>query len=362
MELRLTSRELEATLNFLRELYVLRDLDGFIRHIITALPRLVPSDHTSFNEVNPRAGRNRPLSAPEIPPDLLRVFEHYMDEHPLIRHYKRTADGRALKISDFLSVEEFHRLSLYKEFFKQLHVNHQMAFVLPSPRPLVVGIALNRDQCDFTEQERLLVNLLRDHIVQAYRNADAVTRSQRDLELIKQGIETSTLGLVLLGTDGRPSVITTRARHWLRTYFGSPARSQHGLPEVLQRWIRHDESTFASVRGVPSPRQPLMVRKDQGSLVIRLVRAPDRILLLLEERRAREPRSFESLGLSRREAEVLCWVTEGKTNPEIGLILGTRSKTVSKHLERVYQKLGVENRTAAATLALTAPSSTSLLP
>lgn len=356
--MQLTSRELQATLNFLRELYVLRDLDAFVRHVIAALPCLVPADHTSFNEVNPRVGRNRGLNVPEVPRDLLRVFEHYMHEHPLIRHYQRTPDGHALKISDFLSLKAFHHLGLYNEFFRQLHVNHQMAFVLPSARPLVVGIALNRHRSDFTEQERLLVNLLRDHIVQAYRNADAVTKSQRDLDLIEQGLEASTLGLVLLEADARPAAITTRARHWLGTYFGSTGQSRHGLPEALQRWIRHQERTFAASGDLPSPHQPLIIKKGDGCLIIRRVPARDRTLLLLEERRGPEPRSFERLGLSRREAEVLSWVTQGKTNPEIAVILGTRSKTVSKQLERVYQKLGVETRTAAATLALTMSSST----
>ncbi len=54
-------------------------------------------------------------------------------------------------------------------------------------------------------------------------------------------------------------------------------------------------------------------------------------------------------------AEVLAWVAEGKTNVEIGTVLGARPRTVAKHLERIYQKLGVENRTAAAAFALNPP-------
>jgi DNA-binding CsgD family transcriptional regulator len=62
--------------------------------------------------------------------------------------------------------------------------------------------------------------------------------------------------------------------------------------------------------------------------------------------------SLESLGLTRREAEVLAWVREGKANAEIGTILGARPRTVAKHLERIFLKLGVETRTAAARLAV----------
>jgi DNA-binding CsgD family transcriptional regulator len=52
--------------------------------------------------------------------------------------------------------------------------------------------------------------------------------------------------------------------------------------------------------------------------------------------------------LSPREAEVLEWVAQGKTNAEIGGLLGVSPRTVQKHLEHVYDKLGVRSRAAAA--------------
>lgn len=62
--------------------------------------------------------------------------------------------------------------------------------------------------------------------------------------------------------------------------------------------------------------------------------------------------TLEHLGLTPREAEVLLWVSQGKTNPEIGLILGISPITVRTHVERIFQKLGVPNRTTAAIRAL----------
>jgi DNA-binding NarL/FixJ family response regulator len=56
-------------------------------------------------------------------------------------------------------------------------------------------------------------------------------------------------------------------------------------------------------------------------------------------------------GLTRRETEVLAWLAKGKTNRDIGEILGLSPRTVNKHLEHIFQKLGVETRTAAAALA-----------
>lgn len=69
------------------------------------------------------------------------------------------------------------------------------------------------------------------------------------------------------------------------------------------------------------------------------------------------------LGLTRREVEVLTWVTDGKTNAEIGEILDTSPRTVQKHLEHIFEKLGVETRTAAAMRALTlTPSQRASIP
>jgi DNA-binding NarL/FixJ family response regulator len=59
-----------------------------------------------------------------------------------------------------------------------------------------------------------------------------------------------------------------------------------------------------------------------------------------------------ALGLTPRVAEVLLWVAQGKTNPEIGTILGISEQTVKKHLMEIFAQLGVETRTAASLRAL----------
>lgn len=58
-----------------------------------------------------------------------------------------------------------------------------------------------------------------------------------------------------------------------------------------------------------------------------------------------------AFGLTAREAEVLFWLTLGKTNRDISSILSLSARTVNKHLEQVFQKMGVDNRTSAAVLA-----------
>jgi DNA-binding NarL/FixJ family response regulator len=64
-----------------------------------------------------------------------------------------------------------------------------------------------------------------------------------------------------------------------------------------------------------------------------------------------------ALGLSQKQSEVLLWVAQGKSNAEVGMILGIAEATVKKHLEHIFEKLGVEKRGAASLIALEALSS-----
>ena len=125
--------------------------------------------------------------------------------------------------------------------------------------------------------------------------------------------------------------------------------------ELLSRYLDHfdpDEALPPAVlAGQPLARLPSPVHlrarrfaeatghERDGGLAVLLLKeeAPDPSLMLLG-----------ALGLTEREAEVLYWVAQGKTSPEIAIILGAALKTVKKHLQRVYEKLGVETRTAAA--------------
>jgi DNA-binding NarL/FixJ family response regulator len=79
------------------------------------------------------------------------------------------------------------------------------------------------------------------------------------------------------------------------------------------------------------------------------------LLRLAKDSGAEAPAEFSSeLGLTTREGEVLSWLSKGKTNRDIAQILGLSPRTVDKHLEQIYAKLGVENRTAAAAIAVNA--------
>ncbi|MFM7750933.1 MAG: response regulator [Opitutaceae bacterium] len=76
-------------------------------------------------------------------------------------------------------------------------------------------------------------------------------------------------------------------------------------------------------------------------------------MLLLEEQRPEPgPKDLIPLGPTPREAEVLFWISQGKTNPEIALIIGAARRTVATHVEHLLAKLEVENRACAALMAV----------
>jgi CheY-like chemotaxis protein/DNA-binding CsgD family transcriptional regulator len=142
---------------------------------------------------------------------------------------------------------------------------------------------------------------------------------------------------------------TPLARRWLPGYFDAIPDE---VPAELLAWLQsaadgRDVRPLArSIEGGGAARQ--LVCTLQGRTV------DDDWLVVLREvsDAATVEATMQALRLTLRESEVLYWVVKGKTNRDIGDILGSSPATVKKHLERVYEKLGVETRTAAAAMAM----------
>jgi CheY-like chemotaxis protein/DNA-binding CsgD family transcriptional regulator len=147
--------------------------------------------------------------------------------------------------------------------------------------------------------------------------------------------------------EGRVRLVwqTALARQWLPTYFGT---APDEVPALLVDWLR--SATYG--REV----RPLATALESRRLVCTLQgrTVDDDWLVVLREvsDAATVEATMQALRLTLRESEVLYWVVKGKTNRDIGDILGSSPATVKKHLERVYEKLGVETRTAAAGVAM----------
>ena len=146
---------------------------------------------------------------------------------------------------------------------------------------------------------------------------------------------------------------TPLARQLMHDYYGAAPSK---IPEPVLDWLRTESSAAANGR---EPR-PLPVTRETPAGPRQLVFAlqqrtgDDDLLIVIREvsDAAVVDAMVQAFRLTLREAEVLYWVAKGKTNRDIGDILGSSPATVKKHLERVYVKLGVETRTAAAGLAM----------
>ena len=121
---------------------------------------------------------------------------------------------------------------------------------------------------------------------------------------------------------------------------------QQELTEQFKLWFSREPAVGVqlSLQGISYPLSVRVIGRQSNG---------DWVLKLLDGQRLSGAELLkQSLQLTAREAEVLHWIANGKTNREIGEILNMSPRTVNKHLEQIYPKLGVENRTSAAGIAL----------
>ncbi|MVT67882.1 response regulator [Bradyrhizobium pachyrhizi] len=131
------------------------------------------------------------------------------------------------------------------------------------------------------------------------------------------------------------------------------AADNFALPDPMPQWLEQAQKGAAGKKTAtvaPFPGNEQLRLQYMGKL------GPNEFLLRLAKDTSGDmPAEFSSeLGLTTREGEVLSWLSKGKTNRDIAQILGLSPRTVDKHLEQIYAKLGVENRTAAAAIAVNA--------
>jgi len=352
---RLESARLRRLVDVLEQIYSVQDLDAFSAVVPLAVQKLVSAHTIVLTEVNPRLGRARWVLAPSDAPvaRFQDAFERHMQEDPIVAWFAQATGGQAMRMSDVVTRSDFHRRGVYNEVYRPSGIEYQVAFAIATPQPLMLGVTVNRDRRDFTEGDRALLDVLRPHLIQAYRNAEVLMNVQGQVALLIRGAEELGQALALVGSNGTVLGQTAVARDFLGYYFAWPRRRASAeLPEPLTSWVRDQLSR--RVDKLLTPRAPFVTERDGSLLVVRLLEARGQTLLVFEERRTAPVswRDVAPLGLTRREAEVLSWVAEGKTNSEIAIILGLSVATVRHHVERILQKLGVETRTAAAALAL----------
>ncbi len=142
------------------------------------------------------------------------------------------------------------------------------------------------------------------------------------LETLRADSKTVSIPFIFLTAKGDKKDLRTGMNLGADDYLTKPASAEEVLSAINARLDRHNEKEQAAMAKVE-----LKPNFDSA-------------------------KPLESLGLTPREAEVLLWIAQGKSNSDIGTILGCAENTVKVHTARIFEKLGFENRNAATVQAL----------
>jgi len=183
---------------------------------------------------------------------------------------------------------------------------------------------------------------------------------QRVCEFLQQGqighwhcrlLEFSGQPFAIITPPGHIEWATTSAHKLLQRYWPAGTGVGNRLPREIHQWMILRQKRLGAKGKSPTRLAPLVINRPSACLTVRYLGDGAFAALLFEERLLELPADcLVYLGLTPREVEVLRWLAQGKSSFEIAAILSISDRTVSKHLERVYLRLGVETRHAAVAM------------
>jgi DNA-binding NarL/FixJ family response regulator len=192
-----------------------------------------------------------------------------------------------------------------------------------------------------------------DYVVKPVRAPEVLARlathvrNARAVRMAREALDVGGHGVVVVDGRGRIAWRSPQAQRWLAAFFAD-------LPaERCAEWL----SSVADADSAGPGTELLRRRLSADGRVLMARRLGDigmgeaMWLLSLQGPDEATATRLATAALTPRETEVLSWVAKGKTNRDVGEILGMSPRTVNKHLEHVFEKLGVETRAAAAALA-----------
>jgi DNA-binding CsgD family transcriptional regulator len=306
----LDRQALVSALNLLGELAAQADLARLLRHATQRRSGLAASKHD---------------------------LDRFIHARPLMPFRSHQTHGGARRIPDPHTPARFRSGGLHSEH-RPLGFAHAMAAPLIAGRR-VVRFVPNRRWVDFSERERRLMSLVRPALADLHASRVALEEARERAERLCSLVLGDSAALLVLDSDrclrdNSPNAAAMLARHQP----GATLLRGSRLPARLDAWLCDvlTNKPLASATETPHGLSLSLVRdsvRGESYLMLR-----ERVSLLQQ--------------LTTREHEVLRWLAAGKTNAEIAQILGTSARTVQKHLEHIFVKLGVETRTAAIARAL----------
>ncbi|MDR3460203.1 MAG: LuxR C-terminal-related transcriptional regulator [Verrucomicrobiae bacterium] len=339
----LSIADYELLLGCIRELHAFRDLATLHSWLLdTALPKLIPSDWRSYNEVDLlRPEKTLAILKPESAETLqlfLSRFAAVAHQHPLIIGQMQADDFPVHKISDFLAQEDFHRLELYQDVYRHMGVEYQIAATIKLEPDRITAFALARQRSDYTERDRAILEMLRPHLVIALNSLALAGERQSILDDTELALNELASATLIVDRQDRILYHTGPGLNWIG------AASRGILPVQISRWLNQ---AVMSAR-----RQTMSLNTGAGEIRIRYVPtdSPQRRLLVLTAETLRQMTAVQTndFGLSKRQLEVARAIGQGKTNTEIASIMGISPRTVQKHIEHIFEKMGVKTRVAVA--------------
>lgn len=239
--MRLAQTELEGVVRFLGEAGSVQGEEPFPPETLGALRRLVPCDVVSYNELD--RVQQRELWYGEDPVcDGGQPTVDYWDicqDYPPCHHQDLTGDFHAVKLSDFMSRRELWDSRIYAEWCRPLGFEHEILVGLDAPLSHTKVFLFDRSGGrDFTERDRVLLDLLRPHLANLYRAARARRRLRTALALL----EHMEAAVVLVERGNRIAFASPAARDLLRGIWGPGLACQ-------SRWWRGCNKTEASMVG-----------------------------------------------------------------------------------------------------------------
>ncbi|HEV2210226.1 MAG TPA: helix-turn-helix transcriptional regulator [Verrucomicrobiae bacterium] len=243
------------------------------------------------------------------------------------------------------SFRQFKETAVFREYYGCIGVTNQMVFALENTGVL---IALNRRERGFSDRDQAVISFLSPHISQAYQNARARAELSADIGEIGKGLAAIERAIIFADRGGRIVWLTALAREWLLELFPGSIKSGMRLPPPFAARVSafeqsQSKKSFFETHLAAGPEQQLTARFIRTSL--------GKFLIVLDRERAAIAGAVaNSLGLTRREGEILYWISEAKADREIAVLLGVSPRTVHKHVEHLFAKVGVDNRAAAQRL------------
>lgn len=352
---RLPHARLSQAHAFILEIHQGRGLDAQRQLIPQGVSRLVACDRAAFNEME---FDGDVLIAPSPVPAYWRrygdVFRGHLYDHVLGNPRLSPRPLQLLTFGDLRRDPAWRKSVLYNEYYLPVGASQQLGVHLFDLGRTRYNMNCNRGGREYAPADRAVMTLVSAHIACALRNALWLEEFRRSAT--RSPSEPVVWHRIEIGRDTRLlSAVTPALRLLWRRYFATDIGEGRGLPDPLLRWLTDQRLRLQTEAAFLQPPQPWLARRPEGVLTVRLLQCSGHSAILsLEERLSpAEPGHARSLSLlTRRENEVLHWLAEGKRNSEIGAILGASARTVGKHLERIFAKLGVETRAAAVRTAL----------